>query len=770
MARAGLPLFLTLGILFPGVVYAQGSDPLTSCKKLFSSRQTEPMTHELIAEAKPGEPAIYKNRLSGNVEVDCDDMQLFADEITWRDDEQTVDVRGNVLFVQPGVRVTADHAIVNRVTHLGTFYNASGYTELNEKPTQKSLFGGMEPDMYFWGDALIKTGDRTYRLVNGGFTSCVQATPRWDMGGTSGSVTLEKHVLLKNAVLFVKDVPLFYLPVVYYPINKEGRATGFLMPNFGSSTVSGFTLSNAFFWAIDRSQDATFFHDYYKNTGQGYGAEYRYVSAPGSNGNVLFSVIDQRATTAADGSVTPAEQSFNVQGQTNQELPRHFRLLASVDFFNNATTQQLYQQNIEDISQRTRNISATLSGTVNRLQISANFQQNDVYSSDSLSLANASRFGYLPRLTLGFAQKPIGHSRIYFGAAGEVAYIERQDNLTDPTTNHSLWRFDGAPQVRWPVSTLSYLTVTTQASWRFTEWLESIDPTTGAQVREPLFRQLVDFQTSLLGPVFSRVFEPDNNYAEKIKHLIEPQFTFERISTFADEAKVVQNDGTDTIVGGTTTITYGVTNRLLLRQKGSAAGAAREILHIDIGQSWYSNAAAAIYDPQYASVGQTPPGTFSPIQIVVVATPTVPISTQFRTDIDSRFKVPRSFTASGSYTTKVLQITGGWSKRQTIPGLEGYDDPTLASHYLNIAATVKRADGHFGGTYSFNYDILHGTWLQRRLIAYYNSQCCGVQVDYATADISQLGLSNITANRHFTVSFTLAGVGSFTNPMGSFGK
>jgi hypothetical protein len=154
------------------------------------------------------------------------------------------------------------------------------------------------------------------------------------------------------------------------------------------------------------------------------------------------------------------------------------------------------------------------------------------------------------------------------------------------------------------------------------------------------------------------------------------------------------------------------------------------------------------------------------VQISLAATPTPAVTARFVTNLDAQFKVPRDFSASGSLNEKILQISAGWIKKQVIPGLIGYNDPTTASHFLNLSGTVKRADGRFGGTYSFNYDIQHGTWLQRRLIAYYNSQCCGIQFDYQTADITQLGLNN-TSNHHFGVSFTLAGLGSFSNPLGS---
>ena len=76
-----------------------------------------------------------------------------------------------------------------------------------------------------------------------------------------------------------------YLPVFYYPVQEDDRATGFLIPVYGTSTVRGQSISNAFFWAISRSQDATFMHDWYSKTGQGFGGEYRYELGGGNRGN-----------------------------------------------------------------------------------------------------------------------------------------------------------------------------------------------------------------------------------------------------------------------------------------------------------------------------------------------------------------------------------------------------------------------------------------------------------------------------------------------------
>ena len=127
-------------------------------------------------------------------------------------------------------------------------------------------------------------------------------------------MNLDEYAIARNMVLRVKGVPLIYLPVVYYPIQDDERATGFLMPTYGASTLRGQSLSNAFFWAIGRSQDATLFHDWFTRTGQGMGSEYRYQSAASSYGNVrAYRFWQHQAQYTQNGTVTtmPAANSAN---------------------------------------------------------------------------------------------------------------------------------------------------------------------------------------------------------------------------------------------------------------------------------------------------------------------------------------------------------------------------------------------------------------------------------------------------------------------------
>ena len=167
------------------------------------------------------------------------------------------------------------------------------------------MFGGLEPDVFFHGSTIEKIGSDKYRITKGGFTTCVQPTARWEIVSGSATLRLDHYVRMSNAVVDVKDVPVFYLPMLYYPIQEDDRATGFLLPMYGSSLATGSSISNAFFWAINRSQDATFFHDWMFSRGNGLGAEYRYILGPQAQGDFRYywldekEAIDQRADAPA---------------------------------------------------------------------------------------------------------------------------------------------------------------------------------------------------------------------------------------------------------------------------------------------------------------------------------------------------------------------------------------------------------------------------------------------------------------------------------------
>ncbi len=127
-----------------------------------------------------------------SVRVDCDGMQFFAERMQVFHDRGRVVASGNVLFISGGHRISADRMDFDTKTRTGSFFDAHGVVSLGER-ADRSLFGTQEPDATFWGKEVQKLGPEKYRIIDGGFTTCAQPTPRWDVA--SGSVTHEPRRL-----------------------------------------------------------------------------------------------------------------------------------------------------------------------------------------------------------------------------------------------------------------------------------------------------------------------------------------------------------------------------------------------------------------------------------------------------------------------------------------------------------------------------------------------------------------------------------------------
>ena len=88
----------------------------------------------------------------------------------------------------------------------------------------------------------------------------------------------------------------------------------------------------------------------------------------------------------------------------------------------------------------------------------------------------------------------------------------------------------------------------------------------------------------------------------------------------------------------------------------------------------------------------------------------------------------------------------------------------------DLNTTLRRPGNRIGGSYSFQYDMKHDSFLNQRFTAYYNAQCCGVGIEYQSYNLAGGFASyGVTQDHRFNLSFTLAGVGTFSNLFGAFG-
>ena len=696
-------------------------------------------------------------------------QKFFADNVELNTRTGELTASGNVVFSTVDARVSADTVVFNTRTKRGTFTNASGIASLGERGQRdRAMFGTLEPDVYFYGEVIEKIDIDKYRITRGAFTTCVQPTPRWEIASGSSIVNLHDYALLNNAIIRVKDVPVFYLPVMYYPIQDDDRATGFLLPTYGRSTYRGQSLSNAFFWAMSRNQDATFFHDWFFSRGQGGGTEYRYILSPQSQGNFrLYGLKEDENTTG--GATNPARTSYQVAGNVTQALPAGLRGRVRVDYFSDITAQQLYNNNIYQQTFSTRSYGGGVSGAWRGLSVSGQYQRTESFYNSNDSFVS----GQAPGVTASFSGRRLGRLPVYASVNTDASKVLWQQRSGTNVADFGIGKFDLLPSIRAPLSTLPFLSLNASVGYRVTFFSESLNPATGRQIEEPVTRRYADMRAEVVGPVFTRVFNPGNAFAERLKHVIEPNFTVQRITSIDNLKQIPTTASYEYVVGGVTRITYGLTNRMLVRRPspsatpagGAAAGAPREFLTVGINQSYYSNELASPFDQSYGySSLFRPPSNFSTVALVTRAMPAQSVGMDFRMEYDpiATERQLVGFGLNGILRSPRVDTSAGWNRQNYQTG-----NQFTSNNYIQQTTTLRLAGNTITGTVQFNYDIARSTLLNQRYIANYNAQCCGLVVEFQSFNYP--GGFVVNQDRRFNVSFTLAGIGSFSNFMGTFG-
>lgn len=715
-------------------------------------------------------------------------QKFFADDLELNTSTGELTASGNVVFSTPDARISADTVVFNTRTKHGTFTNASGIASLGERGEQdRSMFGTLEPDVYFYGETIEKIDVDKYRLTRGGFTTCVQPTPRWQIVSGRATINLDDYVILRNAVIQVKDVPVFYLPILYYPIQSDDRATGLLIPTYGRSTYRGQSISNAFFWAINRSQDATLLHDWFMSRGQGAGVEYRYVASAQSQGDFRAYGLKEKAGTieTGEGVVTePERNNYWLRANVAQSLPGGLRGRARLDYFSDISVEQLFNNNLYQSTFSTRSLGGGISGSWGGLSVSGNYQRTESFYNSTDSFVS----GSAPGLVASFSGQRLGSLPVYASINADASQTLWQQRSGGSVDDRSVGKVDILPSLRAPLSSLPFLSVNASLGYRMTYFTESLDAD-NVQIPVAVTRRYADMKAEVIGPVFTRVFTPGNAFADRMKHVVEPAFSVQRLTNIDEQERIPTTASYEYIVGGVTRVTYGLTNRLLVRRGGSegeaaagsaaaaSSGAPREMLSVGVSQSYYSDPEASRYDNNYSySLFFRDPSHYSTIALIARSLPAPAVGLDFRMEYDpeagtidpeapNRATSPKlvGFGLNGTIRSRVIEASAGWNK-------QNYGGGSLinSNHYIQQSTTIRLAQNRLGGTVQFNYDIGRSTLLQQRYIANYNAQCCGISFEYQTFNFANAGLA-VNQDRRFNFSFTLAGVGSFSNFFGNFG-
>jgi LPS-assembly protein len=723
----------------PGRETPRGGEGKPQPKKGPSGFEMDASEVRVRAETQGGDPSHYEFRgfvdlVAGPVRIQADKLDLYTEEKPDGTKTRRIVGDGNVVFMKDEERLSGSHLEMDLDTGKGFFLEALGY---------------VEPGVFVEGKRIERLGERLYRVEGGKFTSCAQPNPRWAISATSATIEVDDKIVAKNALFKVKSVPALYFPVIYYPIDREGRSTGFLIPHAGTSSYRGFNIGEGFFWAISRSADMTFYGDYYSKYGYGFGHEFRYALAPQSRGSFRTYLFWPTESTERDFELDwTANQNFgggvranlNVRRYSNQSFAQRFN-----DGFNYATTRN---------QRASLNVQKSIGPTTFQL-LADSF---DTYFGEDSFRVNRR----LPSLQIRQSPKKLGKTGVV------LDYETRAEQLTLGNQNRvqDFQRYDVAPTLARPLQ-LSFLQVTPRVGLRYTHWSDSNVNAGGEQdiVGPAVDRQYGEASVEVRGPMFSRVFErPVGSYTSRVKHVIGPEVSYRWSTKVDDFLTIPKFDGTDYLLG-TNQITYSLVQRLLAKRPGPGGKQIPyEFLTWRVYQTYYVQIGnnQNSFDPNYSSSAFGPNGTpdhNSPIASRVRFRPTPNLSLDVNHEYDVNFNQLRTQGYAMRAGTDRFALQATWSRSNRLA--EDPEERVLLRDTLRGAGRFVLLRDRLILEGSGDYDLLRSQLLQTHGKATWNVQCCGLSVEYIQYNF------NARVERQWRFSVQLANVGNIGNFLGN---
>ena len=522
---------------------------------------------------------ITENKLiaSGNVEIAWEDYRIYADYLEFNQETKDLLAKGRVTMASSATVITGEKLRFNLKERTGEMYDT---------------YGQLPPTIRYTTDKLTQVDNDTLTFKKLNFTSCSQCVPRWKITCAKGKIKKEKYVAMTHTIFKIKKIPVFYIPYIRYPVDKDGRATGFLIPNFGNSSLKGFFLLNSFFWAIKSNVDLTLNFDYYAKAGIGVAEEFRYLFRR-MDGDIKFYFFKYKKDNILE---TESTSDYFLKMNHKQKINfLNTRIKVSIDRQSDANFLRLFSNNFDAVLRRISRSSVSIDSSISNLKFSFSASQNDTYYTFADRSASVR---YFPSIDIHLNQQKIWKLPGYLSISASYSTINRvgksyeedeEKLLTDITST----RMRVSPSYTLNLLKLPWLSANLSLQSKHTFYPKSRDPEDKKNIiDEPMKLQYQSAIVTLKGPILSRIFEFRNS---KIKHLIEPKITFRYVTKVDDEIKdqLITVDYSD--FPSYSYVGFSLSTRLLYKSKRkSVSASAREILSYTVKQDYY-------FDPTLAS-------------------------------------------------------------------------------------------------------------------------------------------------------------------------
>ena len=375
---------------------------------------------------------------SNNITVKSESALLVKDQLAV--------FEGNVSIVSPSSTITADSA---NILDNGKEIKASGDVQYTDELLQVNseaveinsnlrLLQMQETDYKIAGingrggaDLLSISQERGVTLEDVSFTTCPEGGEDWKI--QASEITIEKGMPFGEAYntrFYVGGVPIFYLPYFAFPITTE-RQTGFLFPEFGSSSNTGLEWEQPFYWNIAPNMDATFSTRLMTNRGLQLKTEFRYLFSnhtgelqleylPKDNGRTEDKEryfyrythrgqLNENWSIAADVSdISDNNYIIDLGSDYYNQADTHLYRQAGVNYASDALDFSMFVRDFTTIGVSTSNYRALPEAKLNYTSKVSEFINLGIkselayFENDSITSPDALRFHFEPSITLPY--------------------------------------------------------------------------------------------------------------------------------------------------------------------------------------------------------------------------------------------------------------------------------------------------------------------------------------------------------------------------------
>ncbi len=520
---------------------------------------------------------VYK--LHGHAEIRYRTYILRADEVTY--DSNSGDATATGHFSVDGGpnddHIKASHGTYNLTAETGHFYDVTATTGLQFRGNRVVLTS--TAPFAFSGKRVEKDSPDHYLVYDGMITTCELPRPNWMFQARKVVVDVGGNASIYHSKFVLHGFPVFYFPYATHPVAREVRGTGFLIPTIGRSSTKGNIVGDSFYWAINRSMDATVGAEYFSLRGWSQRGEFRVRPSDTSYVDLsYFGVIDRGLSEPPTCTGTPpvcvATPPLK-EGGEEVRLPAEgnfygFRAVSNIDYlssflfrlaFNEVFTQAINSEVKSQVFLSKTDNGFSYGGMVERYQNFFQTTQPDGSLSNPPSF-DSIRVLHTPSVDASSVDRAIGRSPFFWSFDASVAGLSRSEPGFH--TSSLLGRFDFNPEISLPVQFRGW-SLRPALALHETYYTERF--VNGVSVPDPTNRQALETSVEVRPPVLEKIFAKEF-LGKKWKHVIEPRIVYRYVTGVNDFAQVLHFDERD-ILSDTHEVEYGFVTRLYSKRISS---------------------------------------------------------------------------------------------------------------------------------------------------------------------------------------------------------